>query len=384
MVVSLACSHDTVSNPGRELPDSSISSDSSDSGQETHLLQKSQSIETNAIAQKIISQVDSNLIQAQKEIESVLFSKFAKDPKYYTTKSFNDYLYLYSHLFSSWKQRKEGDFFKSFESSILKFKIQFIDSCALNSNCEYFAVTVKKSRTLIPLIVYIANQEKTIKSRIKILGVAYELSGSQRNQELELTYLDSILKISDAIKNKVIVSDPASVKRHFVNFVNIVKLIDWSHLTASNINLYGRIKPWQYRSNTSKPIDLARHHLLTYLPNYFNQSTQVRSSLMQFNIDSLAHFQSKGVDLSNYPAYKTIRIESIDQTHPLALFLALNLYLDNLSQLDASRIMNGINSKDQTISKIFNLSKALIRWKIAQLSIQSTKKIKSLVLERKF
>ena len=329
---------------------------------------------------KVDSLISSNDIEKRKEalsqVSKELFSPQSTDPVIYTSSSYVGYINLYVKIFVFWKNNKSDQSFNTdVEESLKRFKEKFIDSCVSGAkNCDLLKNSLKQDSSTVTIVTYFIEQEADLKKRLELVGVAYDVAGRRKESRLNDLYIETFLDVVEKNNSNNLIEDE-EVRRHTINMVALFSGMDWTSAGTQSINLFKRVSPWKYNTPVKTAQDTLRAELVKYMPLYAKADADVKKELQKKVTEWLDSIKKNKADLSTYPAYSTIRFDQLYSEDPLVVYLLLSTYYQKVDLKEAGLYLSSLDNKGRSLEKLYKLSKDLVRWDIAQLSIDSTKQL---------
>ncbi|NQZ18881.1 MAG: hypothetical protein HRT44_06450, partial [Bdellovibrionales bacterium] len=319
-----------------------------------------------------------SLSQALMGLDQQLFSSVAEDPVMYTSAMYVGYLNLYVKLFKVWEGQQElQPFAAEYTLSMDKFYGWFIASCVYKgvSNCEKLKESLMKAKSAVAIINYFIQKTESPEEKLALAGLAYDLSGSREEATLNTLYINALLNVFGQADSEPSNLSNDEARRHTINLVALFNSYNWSENKPQLSNLFKKVKPWELKQPAVSSLDILRGELVQFVPVYAQRDEAVMNSLKEYVVGQIDGIQEGNFDLSKYPAYDNIDLNSLKNEDPLVVYLLLGIYYQTIEVTNASLFLSKMSHTGAAAEKIYELSKTLIRWDVAQLSIDSTKKL---------
>lgn len=340
----------------------------------------------NRIVNLIEEGTDSSLVSALQDVQKLLLNGAESGPEVYTNAVYAGYLHLYVRLYHKAQNTQGTTFNDHFLQSSLKFKEVFVDPC-INPNlnlCELLRQSLKQEAQLTPLILDFARAEQNLKLKLKIIGFTYDLVGRRGDQQLNELYLEAVLDAIDEKRKNSAVDGLTNreLQQHSLNISVLIQQLDWSSGNDSLQALFKKIEPWSYNKTNPSVLNQVRPLLIAYLPLYLRKDAAVGESVQTALHKQLSELDASQVEMKNHPSYSDINLMKLSMYRTDALYLAYNLYFQNLSITSANQFVEATMGRSAFIDDVYKIIQELIRWDIAQLSIWSTKQLREKFFEQ--
>jgi len=338
------------------------------------------------IDQIIANGGDANYSEALKLISEELFAPNAVMADVYTTPNYVGYITLYVRLFKKWEQSedKSSAFYSEFKTSLAKFKTWFLDSCASPelSECAIVDDSLSQEAGSVAITVYLASQEQDIAKKLALLGVSYDIKGNRAETKLSQMYIETVLALIELNKKGQSPISEKQYRQHSINVMNLLIVKPLSEVDPNDVKMFKALEAWKFTAPASDAIDFLRHDMLTLIPVYAKKDAEIAQKVQERNLEMLSEMTKDSFDLSTYPAYESTKIDDLKKASPMALYLLLNVYKQNIQTTEAGAFLANLPDRAQAIEEVYQLSRILVRWDIAQLSIKSTKALNAMFSEQ--
>ncbi len=326
----------------------------------------------------------SNLIKDLEKLSVHLFNQGVSGSNSYKNNKMVEYLSLYVQIFQIWKANNIDSLFDiKFKKSLDKFKKIYLDPCTHSEfpSCDLVKYLLKKEKSLVRIIIHIIKHEPDHQKKLNLLFIGYDISEQNTEKELEYLYLNTFLDQLSKSSSNLNEEQNTFVKKHLGNTLNIVKRIDWKTVDNNAIHIFERAQPWLVKKDSHSAINFFREFLVSFLPIYSSESEIIRNGVIETVNEIKKQILEDSYDLSKYPAYSNLFFKPQTQSKwVISDFLVLNVFRNIMNEQQAREyILQG--SVD--IERIYSLSKKLVRWRLAQLSIESTQIIRNHFFKKK-
>ncbi len=350
--------------------------------QESDIRFNSRQDEINSLIQ---SESREDLLKALSMTEEILFGPSAMEPEVYTSNTFSGYLGLYVDIFKKWEGQRQEALQASdsvFRNSFEEFRKLYVESCVdpqLRS-CELVKESLKKEKATVALLVYYAQNETDLVRQLGYLGVGYDISGSRQEIRLEQLYVSAVLKLQQ--EGTAILVSHEERRRHSINIMNILIIKDWTSITDEDAELFESLNVWDYTPPSINTIDFLREELLLQIPAYAKKRPSIAEKVKVKVTEKIAVLVQGRRDLMQYPAYKDIDLSVLPEKDPLVVFLLLNIYSRTIETSAAGTYLAKMENHREAMGSFFDLAKLLIRWDLAQTSLEATQQLKDKFLRQ--
>ncbi len=377
-----ACSPESIPNEKQALPDNIGREDVVETvSQQGAMAETSRYTQEHFEIQKLIAEMQ--LTEAGKKLEEKIFGTGSLNKVTYTSPSYGGFLELYIQWAKKVKSEGTVDQKNSLEGSLKDFEERFLSACVGEDGiCEMLSQALKSEPNTIWAVLEIALSKQSSPEKLKFLGVAYDLSNRRGSSVLEDAYFtEAILTLSEVEEARS--SMPQALQRqHLINVIAISNQRKWSESDSEKMALYSMIQPWKYRSDSNRALNDLRRVMTPYLPVYSRDSVEVSEGMRTIVGERLKSVESGKKDLSAYPAYSDIDLENIKNRSVEAAFLSLEMYFKNISVTEANAFVANVSDKSKFVDEVYEVSKLLVRWDIAQLGIESSEKLNAKLSEQ--
>lgn len=307
------------------------------------------------------------------KIANRLYGEESQDKVFYQSAAYGGLLEVLTSLYIKAKENN-----RPVASQILSdFYDFFLSSCVEQSTglCERLQHSLAQEKQTILLILEASEQQKDPLLKLKVLGAAYDLKSRRENKKLDEMYFQVALDVLTSVEVGKLSVTKKLIRKHLVNLLAINSQIHWDKITPTRIKQYVEIAPWQYNEKSNKALDELRYQLVTFLPSYFQKSEVIQKGLSKKIEETLQKASKNKKNLKQYPAFSNIDIKSVLQTNKLSAYLATQLYFQNIPVSVANSFVANIIKPGPVVEEIFSILKVLVRWDVAQLSLDSTEKL---------
>lgn len=357
LVFSISCTYE-------QKPALETKSDESTPLVEEVIIDQSHSTEQLALYEKVKNANISDFNSLYTKIKTRVYANYSVQK--YLSKSYTTDVNILVVFYQKVKDLDEKMKMKVLE----EFDVFFLQSCLSSQpQCYKLKKVLQKVANSIVLIHDIA-QNKQGKERLMYVGLGYEVKSSRHFKNLDRLYT---LTVIDLIQDGVSLS-----KQHTTNVLNILKKSDVEDI---DLSLIEKIKPWKYSVTDTDAINLFRSTTVNYIFEAASNSKKIQQLLAEENKRLLENNTKNSTALSDYPAYNDINVKTTLDGNILSSFIALKLFFQEMSQQELSTLINNYENKQEILFDSFTKIRTLIKWKIAQLSINSTKTITQTLTE---
>ncbi len=311
-------------------------------------------------------------ILALERLESALFGPGSKDKSQYGSRPYAGYLSLYRDLFSKFKTSNVQIFTDQFEESLVLFRDRFITPCIDESinTCTYLRESLPHASSLIDIVIYFIENETDAEKKLKLIGVAYEVGNRRQKDSLSQLYIETFFSMVD--QNM----DIPEKARHSHNVIAAFQLMDWQNPSEFQQRYFVRIAPWQQASADSSLVDRDLKNFLTpYISIYANENAEIRESFDSFARTYWQQLIDSKKDLSGYPAYQDIDISKMFDIAPWEYHVLFSVYFKEMSITQANSLIRSFPNKQESLDRLIDYSKVLIRWDLAIMAVNTNEKI---------
>lgn len=271
----------------------------------------------------------------------------------------------------------------------LNFNNTYTEPCLTDNDCDALAYFLERHQKYRYIVMELYDDDSSFERRLRILGLSFDartlaqdrFGGSaarvmigSRSGSLQKTYFELLLELFTT--NQYLDLDRRLEYRN--DFITLTQSIDWSNVTLENSQLFSRMRPWtvlqtdEDRAAQNSVLAEVAQRILPYIPLYLPTSVvsqDVQTAVRDFITNSLEGQN----DLRQYYAYDDIQLNAkLESRSLLARFIALSVYFGRINLDKANELFRNVQNKDFVFAEVSSLLQELVRWDIAQLSIQST------------
>jgi hypothetical protein len=321
---------------------------------------------------------ESDWLLALDNIEAFLFEAPQHGRQYYTSSQFVGYLNAYARVnLKALDPSISPSFQLRYQQSLTQFRRLFLDPCIQSeqNQCEILQNSLRQEVAVVGVIVHVAQIEPNLLLRQRLLESAFDSMGRRRSQSLESLYLDTSLEILVQVEDGDYVLPQQQIQSNVLNLQFLIRQTDWAQSNTLNRQRFRRLEPWLFSKNSDQILNELRQSMITYLPIYSREDEFVRNKVREVNRELITAASVNAKDLSYYPAFADISLDSLSRFDSDAFFLAVSLYFQRISLDEANGFFANVQNRSRFVNDVFSISQILIRWDIAQLSVESTEQI---------
>ncbi len=311
-------------------------------------------------------------VLALERLQLALFGPGSKDKSQYGSRPYAGYLNLYRDLFVKFKTSNDDTFRSEFEKSLALFRERFITPCTDDSinTCTYLRESLPQASSLVDIVIYFIENEDNLESKLKLIGVAYEVGNRRQKDNLSQLYIETFFSMVD---QNIDIPEKA---RHSHNVIAAFQLMDWQNPSEFQRRYFIRLAPWQQASSESSLVDRDLKNFLTpFISIYANENPEIRDSFDRYAQAYWQEMIASKKDLSEYPAYKDINIQKMFEIAPWEYHVLFSVYFKEMSITQANLLIRSFPNKTESLDRLIDYSKVLIRWDLAIMAVDTNEKI---------
>ncbi len=315
--------------------------------------------------------------EALQELEGRIYGPGSLDKVTYISPAYGAYLELYVQLGKQIVDQGNGEQKQLWAVSEEQFEERFLSEClgTEQSICEMLEQVLRHEASTLWIVLNIADSKEGNIEKLNVLGAAYDVQNRRGSEKLEQEYMKvALLVLADVEEGRTQLAMETQ-RIHLNNIVALTVQNKWNRPNADKMAWFELIKPWEYDSDANTALSAVRKQLVPFLPVYSRISPAVKEGIKEQVAKRLERIKTGRKDLSQYPAYANIQIDSLLSGPIEVAYLALEMYFQNVPVTDASSYVSSIEHKAAFVDEMFEASKMLVRWDIAQLGIESTEKL---------
>ncbi len=373
-----ACTSETIPDP-----QSALSDDSSNERVMETVAQSNDSLDTSRYSEKHfeIRKLIQNgkWQQAYNQLEGQIYGQGSLDKTIYTSPAYSGFLELYVQLGKEIKANGSEQDKALWAESLSQFDERFISPCVDPGQqiCELLDQALQGESSTVWLVLELADKEEEPVSKMKLLGAAYDIQNRRGSSRLEESYLKVALSVLAQVEEGSADVPQDVQNQHLINVISLATKKDWTQPDTDKILWFKLIKPWQYKAQSSQALNDLRKELIAFLPVYSRFDSEVSDGMKAVVEERIEAVMKGRKDLSNYPAYADIDLKTLLAAPADVAYLAIEMYFQNVPVTEANSFVTNVANKAAFVDEMYEASKLLVRWDIAQLGIESTEKLSS-------
>ncbi len=373
-----ACTSETIPDPQSSLPDNSSNENIAENvNQSNTTVDTNRYSETHFAIRKLIEQ--EKWQQAYDQLESQLYGPSSLDKAVYTSPAYSGFLELYVQLGKEIKQKGTEGAVALWNQSLAQFEERFISPCIDPGQeiCEMLGQALTGESSTVWLVLELADTKEDPVTKMKVLGAAYDIQNRRGSSRLEESYLKVALSVLASVEEGSASVSQDVQNQHLINVISLATKKDWTQPDAYKISWFKLIKPWRYEAQSSQALNDLRKELISFLPVFSRFDSEVSEGMKAVVEERIKKIMETRKDLSVYPAYSDIDLKTLMSAPAEVSYLAIEMYFQNVPVTDANAFVTNVADKAAFVDEMYEASKLLVRWDIAQLGIESTEKLSS-------